>query len=190
MPKMRKKKAKTVRDPIDEIADQAKELLDRVLELRSLAPTLSEAKALVAQTESRMRVLQQELNDVMNGLLPNMPSVETVEPGPQPIVMASDEPTVTGEPGSISELPEDSDDIPSADGYNQPLRDRTDLSTKTIASCNRAGMMTVGKVVEWYASGTPFGAINGIGPAEDKELRALVAPYRHMLPKIRYKLGM
>ncbi len=183
-------------DPLDEIAPQAKELLDRVLELRALTPVLSDAKKLAADTESRIRVLQQELDDVLNGLLPGMPPDQVPKPcqvavEPEAAPWAPTElPVPIQEPdgGDFPGLGDDEE--PTVEAYNEPLRDRSELSAKTVASCNQAGLMTVGKVVEFWASRFPFSKIQGIGPVEDKELRALVHPFRPLLPQIRTSLGM
>ena len=205
--RLKKTKPETVRrlvvsDPIDEIAPQAKELLDRILELRTLTPVLSDAKKLAAETESRMRVLQQEKDDILNGLLPGMPPepapqfppmVPVPESGPRGYrVAVSPAETPEGVPEDAWDAPEPEpdDDTPAAESYNEPLRDRDELSAKTVASCNNAQLLTVGKVVEWWASRVPFSSIPGVGSAEDRELRALVSPYRSMWPKRRATLGM
>jgi len=171
-------------DPLAEIGSQVTEFINRILELRTLAPVLADAKRIVNDTESRIRVLRLEQTDLLNGLLVDLPP-EEVRQGP-PVQQ-----TPEFGPESSPEFSPDAfpDDEP-VDEFSSALRNVDWLGAKTVASCNQAGITTVRKIVEWYASGTPFSSITGIGPAEDAELRRLVGPYRSKVPQIRAALGM
>lgn len=190
-------------DPLRGIESQSVELINRIIELRSLAPVLSEAQSTVRTTEARIRTLRTELHDIQNALLADLPAEGRYGPPvevpsarrsvrvPLDVVVDAvpDDAPLDDDDLDTWQIPDNQPEVSTDERFFSPLS-QTGLSTDALGACNRAGLLTVAKVVEWHAAGAPFSSIRGIDPVQERELQELVRPYLDKIPAIQRKLGM